>query len=205
MGAPPQYGQPSLAGLTSSGVNPFEGLAAQPFMGPGGHAGGDGVADGAGSLSLAPVPTLTLRCARRCIAVHVLLRVHAQQSGSKQLPQTDGFKTGDVSCREASTLCRLERWHGRHRLPARCLATGAAASAAFQASFPAGGGSLGPWGNLGPEPSGGFAFNPLMSLNTLMKIGSMGSLGSLPQQPSEFHGAPAGNIAAHDDADAGNP
>ena len=48
MGGPPQYGQPSLAGLTSSGVNPFEGLAAQPFMGPGGHAGGDGVADGAG-------------------------------------------------------------------------------------------------------------------------------------------------------------
>ena len=48
IGGPPQYGQPSLASLTSSGVNPFEGLAAQPFMGPGGHAGGDGAADGAG-------------------------------------------------------------------------------------------------------------------------------------------------------------
>ena len=79
---------------------------------------------------------------------------------------------------------------------------GAVASAALQAGFPGGGGSLGPWGNLGPEPSGTFAFNPLMSLNTLMKIGSMGSLGSLPQQPSDFHGLPPSSAAA-DGADPG--
>ena len=84
--------------------------------------------------------------------------------------------------------------------------TGAAASAAFQAGFQAGGGSLGPWGNLGPEPSGAFAFNPLMSLNTLMKIGSMGSLGSLPpQQASEFHAPPMAAGAAAEDTDAGAP
>ena len=83
-------------------------------------------------------------------------------------------------------------------------AAGAAATAALQAGFPAGGGSLGPWGNLGPEPSGAFAFNPLMSLNTLMKIGSMGSLGSLPHQPSEFHGLPP-SAAGGDGTDPGTP
>jgi len=91
--------------------------------------------------------------------------------------------------------------HGS-KLIATLGAAGAAATAALQAGFPAGGGSLGPWGNLGPEPSGAFAFNPLMSLNTLMKIGSMGSLGSLPQQPSEFHGL-APSVAGGDGGDPG--
>lgn len=46
-GGPPPYGQAPLAGIASNSVNPFEGVAAQPFMGPGGHAGGDAAADGA--------------------------------------------------------------------------------------------------------------------------------------------------------------
>ena len=50
MGAPPQYGQGALAGMPTNSVNPFEGVAGQPFMGPGGHAGGDGAADGAPKL-----------------------------------------------------------------------------------------------------------------------------------------------------------
>ncbi len=52
MGGPPPYGQAPLAGLSPGSVNPFEGLAAQPFMGPGGHAGGDGAPDSACCLVL---------------------------------------------------------------------------------------------------------------------------------------------------------
>ena len=63
MGGPPPYGQAPLAGLSPDSVNPFEGLAAQPFMGAGGHAGGDGAPDGA-------LPSCSTPLVHRCTSLH---------------------------------------------------------------------------------------------------------------------------------------